>query len=113
MPTPTITDYLKYANVQMAAEAFLVDTNGDPLTGDRYTEALGTGNNHTSKFTSTQAEAFADAIKGWTVLDQIPNTLTGFSGTLFKNNTTNELVLSMRSTEFIARQQHRRALRQQ
>lgn len=24
---PTVSDYLKYANLQMAAEAFLVDTN--------------------------------------------------------------------------------------
>ena len=25
MPTPTIADYLKYANLQMAAEAFIRD----------------------------------------------------------------------------------------
>lgn len=29
---PTIADYLKYANLQMAAEAFLVDADGIPLT---------------------------------------------------------------------------------
>lgn len=28
MATPTITDYLKYANLQMAAEAFLVFDDG-------------------------------------------------------------------------------------
>ncbi len=28
MTTLTISDYLKYANLQMAAEAFLVDDNG-------------------------------------------------------------------------------------
>lgn len=28
MTMPTITDYLKYANLQMAAEAFLLDGEG-------------------------------------------------------------------------------------
>jgi hypothetical protein len=29
---PTIADYLKYANLQVAAEAFLVDSLGNPYT---------------------------------------------------------------------------------
>lgn len=29
MTTPTISDYLKYANLQIAAEAFLVQDNGE------------------------------------------------------------------------------------
>ncbi|KAB2919889.1 MAG: hypothetical protein F9K30_16815 [Dechloromonas sp.] len=96
---PTIFDYLKYANLQMSAEAFLVDDLGNPLTGDRYLEALKNGNFHASKFTATQAAEFAAQ---WEVLDQCPNTPTGFSGTLFRNKANpNELVLSMRSTEFI------------
>jgi len=32
MPTPTINDYLKYANLQMAAEAFLVNEDGSVKT---------------------------------------------------------------------------------
>jgi hypothetical protein len=33
MATPTIADYLKYANLQMAAEAFLVTEKGTLLIG--------------------------------------------------------------------------------
>lgn len=101
MTAPTITDYLKYANLQMAAEAFLVDSQEKPLTGQLYIDALVRGNTHASKFTQTQATDFVDPVKGWTVLDQRANTTTGFSGTLFKNNQTGELVISFRSTEFI------------
>jgi hypothetical protein len=32
MSFPTITDYLKYANLQMAAEAFLVNADGSVKT---------------------------------------------------------------------------------
>jgi hypothetical protein len=103
MTAPTITDYLKYANLQMAAEAFIRNEKTGALapTGDALVRALVAGNNHTSKFTQTEAEAFADPAKGWTVLDQRANTSTGFSGTLFKSNLTGELVISFRSTEFI------------
>ena len=60
MATPTVTDYLKYANLQMAAEAFI----GDPLTGvlkpsgQDLIDVLIDGNFHTSKFTETQATDF-------------------------------------------------------
>jgi hypothetical protein len=79
MTTPTIAGYLKYANLQMAAEAFLVDENGKLKTNLQ--QALTTGNNHASRFTETQA---TDFVKYWKVLDQCPNTGTGFSGTLFE-----------------------------
>ena len=95
---PTISDYLKYANLQMAAEAFLVDALGNPLTGDRYREALESGNGHASKFTESEAIKFESE---WTVVDQRKNTDSGFSGTLFRNKRTNEYVISFRSTEFI------------
>lgn len=99
MATLTITDYLKYANLQMAAEAFLVRDDGTVKSD--IVSALTDGNFHASRFTPTQAKDFVDPVKGWTVVDQCPNTSTGFSGTLFKNNQTGELVLSFRSTEFI------------
>lgn len=92
MALPTVADYLKYANLQMAAEAFLVDGLGKPLKDQPYIDALIVGNKHASKFTETQAKEFADPTKGWTVLNQIANTGSGFSGTLFKNNATGELV---------------------
>ena len=47
-----------------------------------------------------EATKFADLAKGWKVVEHISNTPTGFSGTLFKNNATDELVLSFRSTEY-------------
>ncbi|KAB2908998.1 MAG: hypothetical protein F9K30_23335 [Dechloromonas sp.] len=96
MTTPTIAQYLKYANLQMAAEAFLVDSQDKPLTGQQYIDALVRGNNHASYFTETEAIKFE---RDWEVVDQCKNTPTGFSGTLFRNKTTNEYVLSFRSTE--------------
>jgi hypothetical protein len=103
MPTPTTAELLKYADLQMAAEAFLVqdELTGLLKTGETLMQALIDGNNHASKFTETQATAFLDLNEGWTVLAQKPNTTTGFSGTLFRNNKTKELVISMRSTEFV------------
>ena len=103
MTTPTIADTLKYANLQMAAEAFIRDPVTYVLSGSGtdLIDALKTGNNHASRFTETQAEAFADPVTGWTVLDQCINTPSGFSCSLFKNNQTDECVISFRSTEFI------------
>ena len=97
---PTIADYLKYANLQMAAEAFLKDpdTGAEYYAGNDLKEALKAGNKHASFFTDSEATKFASE---WQVVDQCKNTPTGFSGTLFKHRTTGELVLSMRSTEFI------------
>jgi hypothetical protein len=106
MTTPTISDYLKYANLQMAAEAFLVDKKEEPLPDNLLKAALIEGNNHASRFTPTQAADFATH---WKVLAQQPNTSTGFSGTLFEcikddpvtGAKAGELVISFRSTEFI------------
>jgi hypothetical protein len=116
MTAPTIAEYLKYAKLQMAAEAFLKDKVINPETNvevvrERYSgeplkEALIDGNKHASRFTETQAQDFADH---WKVLDQRPNTDSGFSGTLFECTVADpvtgakegELVISFRSTEFI------------
>lgn len=108
MAAPTIADMLKYANLQMAAEAlYSFDTKKrDPASltpGDHYFGAIQSnwltdGNEHASRFTQTEATKFASE---WTVVDHLSNTTTGFSGTLFKNNATNELVMSIRSTEFL------------
>ncbi|MBL0075975.1 MAG: hypothetical protein IPP41_08640 [Rhodocyclaceae bacterium] len=100
MTTPTTADYLKYANLQMAAEAFIYDeATSAPKTGQQLINALMTGNKHASKFTQTQADAF---VSQWEVVAQRADTPTGFSGTLFRNKANpNELVLSFRSTEFV------------
>ncbi|MBL0209272.1 MAG: hypothetical protein IPP84_15455 [Propionivibrio sp.] len=53
MSTNEISTYLKYANLQMAAEAFLVDpdTGLERFSGDLLINALKKGNEHASKFT--------------------------------------------------------------
>ena len=96
MTTPTTVDILKYADLQMAAEALLVNDDGS-LKSD-LKKALTEGNKHASKFTAPKADAF---LAEWSVVAQRANTSSGFSGTLFKSNKTNEYVLSFRSTEFI------------
>jgi hypothetical protein len=113
MQNNNVTNLLKYANVQMAAESmFGVNPSGSAGTttgaSSMNQDSLTRGNVHTSKFTDAQATQFmAD---GWIVLEHKANTSTGFSGTLFKYNgkadearglVPGELVLSLRSTEFI------------
>ena len=120
MPTPTIAETLKFANLQMAAEALYglvaatTESNqpppalrpGQPIDGLIDPAWLTTGNLHASKFTSTEAAKFAEQ---WTVVEHISNTTTGFSGTLLKalkndpsqNIKAGDLVLSFRSTEFL------------
>ncbi len=101
MPTPTVTQLLTYANLQMAAEARL-----DLFNNQVSVAALTTGNNRASKFTPTQAAQF---VTEWEVVAHEPNTTTGFSGTLFRCKVTDpsrglvdgQLVMSFRSTEFI------------
>jgi hypothetical protein len=66
MTDPTIADYLKYANLQMAAEAFLKIPGAEPGTwverysGDDLKAALKAGNNRASFFTETEAKKFKD-----------------------------------------------------
>lgn len=91
MLTPSISTLLKYANIQMAAEARI----------DLFTEfdsALLYGNDRSSKFPSTLAQEF---VATWEVAAHQANTGTGFSGTVFENRETNEHVISFRSTGFV------------
>ncbi|MES9899660.1 MAG: hypothetical protein ABW148_11630 [Sedimenticola sp.] len=100
MATPTILEYLKYADLQVASEAFIrnPDTGDLRTSGQDYIDALTDGNKHASRFTKAQAKNFASQ---WEVLDQEANIGTGFSGTLFRHRMTKEHVISFRSTEFI------------
>ncbi|WP_141243668.1 calcium-binding protein, partial [Pseudomonas indica] len=116
MNTLSISDYLKYANLQMAAEALydfdaVINPNQKPSekTSGSLTEPnLTTGNRHASKFTPTQVE-LSGLTSDWTVVEHLSNTSTGFSGTLFKRikddpitgAKAGELVMSFRSTEFL------------
>ena len=58
MPTLTIADYLKYANLQMAAEAFIRDDQTLVLasTPEAVRDALIAGNKRSLKFTQPQAD---------------------------------------------------------
>ncbi|SDE79778.1 hypothetical protein SAMN05192589_1501, partial [Paracidovorax valerianellae] len=94
MTAPTIAEYLSYANLQIAAESFIRDEQNPAVfrnQGQAFLDALTRGNDHSSRFVTTQADKFATE---WEVLDQKANTKTGFSGTLFRNRDTRETVLS-------------------
>lgn len=54
MTTPTTAELLKYANLQMAAEALL--TNEDGTLKSDLQKALTEGNLHNSKFTAVQEQ---------------------------------------------------------
>jgi len=121
MTIPSIARLLDYARVQMAAEALYGfdsreqekpggklldpgDTSFDPTIP--IVGVLTEGNGHTSKFTATDAKAFAQE---WEVVEHKSNTGSGFSGTLFRRlkddpvtgGKAGDYVLSIRSTEFI------------
>ena len=122
MAAPTVAEMLKYADLQMAAEALYdfdtktinpamlppgsTTTSTGHYNGPIDSRWLTTGNEHASRFTQSQADAF---VKQWTVVDHISNTTTGFSGTLFQalkddpaqGIKAGQYVLSIRSTEFI------------
>jgi pimeloyl-ACP methyl ester carboxylesterase len=105
MTTPNTAELAKFADLQMAAEAFLVEGPENQLKQD-LVEALEFGNDHASKFTTPQAIRF---LQHWKVVAQLPNTKTGFSGTVFRcisddpltGAKAGETVLSLRSTEFV------------
>lgn len=106
--TPTVAEYLKFARLQMAAEAFIQDPGSNELNGSgpALERVLQQGNRHNSVFAPSDAQDFAIH---WIAVDQARNTLSGFSGTLFKcvaddsmtGAKAGELVICFRSTEFI------------
>ena len=106
MANNQINRLLEFANMQMAAEAFLLRDGDNGILPTDLVEVrarLVQGNFHASRFMSAQAVQFTTQYE---VLAQYRNdpTLsegTGFSGTLFRNRATGELTLSFRSTEFI------------
>ena len=115
---PSVAELLEMSRTQIVAEAFLKGEDKKPeflhpKNGDytfRKTDLKDTilrdGNNHTSKLTEPQIKEF---MENWEVVAYLPNTTTGFSGTLFQAKrdipgTTikaGEKVMSLRSTEFI------------
>jgi Ca2+-binding RTX toxin-like protein len=95
MAAPDISTLLKYINVQMAAETiFPVGFTGGAINDAWLTR----GNERNSRFPSALAQQFAAKYE---VVAHQKNTPTGFSGTLFKDKDSGELILSIRSTEFV------------
>ena len=117
---PSVAELLEMSRTQIVAEAFLLDEDKNPKylhpnkEDNEYTfkevtldpKILKDGNNHTSILTAPQIKEF---MENWKVVAYLPNTTTGFSGTLFQAKrdipgTTikaGEKVMSLRSTEFI------------
>ncbi len=111
MSTLSLADYLKFANLQMAAESLYgydaTEPDSNLIPGAirenwaiNTDNNLTTGNRHASQFTKTQVE-LSGLTSDWVVVEHKSNTSTGFSGTLFKKESTNEYVMSFRSTEFL------------
>jgi len=100
-----IADCLKYAELQMAAEASLVDENNGQIRDDPR-QALIDGTLHGTRFAGVQATKFAEH---WIALDQTVGPTTDFGGTLFMciqddpatGAEAGELVMSFRGAEFI------------
>jgi hypothetical protein len=62
-----IATYLKYANLQMAAEALFgkkTAPSGEIYSGPIATSVLTQGNDRSSKFTATQADEFSKRNRG-------------------------------------------------
>jgi hypothetical protein len=78
MAAPTIEQLLRYANLQMAAEAILPREFQGLIPLSELTD----GNGRNSRFPSTLAAEFASRFE---VLRHQENTGTGFSGTLFRD----------------------------
>ncbi len=90
---PSVAELLEMSRAQIVAEAFLKDEDEKseflhPKNND-YTfreiklsnNLLKDGNNHTSILTAPQIKEF---MENWEVVAYLPNTTTGFSGTLFE-----------------------------
>ncbi|NKI93740.1 calcium-binding protein [Rhizobacter sp. SG703] len=106
-----VATQLEYAMLQLAAEAMFgvshTDSPGQKITAAMTREMLLKGNDHSSRFTEAQVDAF---LQDWKLVEHQSNTATGFSGTLFQYQGFDkpelglhegQLVMSFRSTEFI------------
>ena len=91
-----ITSLFEQTQLAEAAYANFFDDAGNAITTNAAViAALTTGN---SKFSLAQATAF---VNNWEVIDHVPDTLAGFSATLFRNRQTGACTLAIRgSTDF-------------
>ncbi len=106
----TIQTWYNFVLQQMATESYLDGWNN--LALDKRKERLMYGSNNptyqslpfdapildgATRMTATQA---ADFLNRYTVIDHLPDTASGFSATLMRDNVTGEYTFSMRSTEY-------------
>ena len=86
---PTIQEYFQFAQLMQGAYAFL-----DPAA-QRDEQILALRNADTGEFTFDQANAF---LNSYQVIDALPNDASGFSATLFKDQ-SGTFTLAIRGTE--------------
>ena len=92
----TIQKLFQQAQLAEAAYSNLWDAKlNKPITDDEEVkDALQDKQNHMT-FSTAQATAF---VAEWTVVDQLPDIASGFSGTLFQNKITDEYAFALRGT---------------
>ncbi len=105
MPQNDISNWLRFALQQIAAESYL--NNVDLNSPEQVTRRLLLGNNTEgfpeigfTRFTGTLAQGQAhDFVQRFQIIDHHANDATGFSATLTRDTLTGEYTLSFRSTE--------------
>ncbi len=105
MPQNNISNWLRFALQQIAAESYL--NNVDLNSPEQVTRRLLLGNNAEgftetgfTRFTGTLTQGQAhDFVQRFQIIDQHANDATGFSATLTRDTLTGEYTLSFRSTE--------------
>ena len=105
MSQSNISNWLRFALQQMAAESYL--NNVDLSSPEQVARRLLLGNNAEgfpeagfTRFTGTLTHGQAhDFVQRFQIIDHHANDATGFSATLMKDKTTGEYTLSFRSTE--------------
>jgi VCBS repeat-containing protein len=99
----TIQNLFQQAQLAEAAYANFINpvtgnvySDNDSLTAALIAEGFGKDKNSNIQTQSTQA---ADFLANWRVVDQLPNTASGFSATVFQNVDTGQYVFAARGTE--------------
>lgn len=86
---PTLKQLFEFSQLAQAAYAHL--ENGSPPSAFV--------NNDTAEFSLSQATVFLDDATGYSLLHHQPNDSSGFSASLFRNNSTGGITITFRGTE--------------
>jgi len=97
----TIQDLFQQAQLAEASYANFLDNSGNLLTNTNDVKAAliaeGFSKDPNDPTQSAQATAF---VAQWTVVNQLPDTGSGFSATVFQNKVTQKYSLALRGTTF-------------